>query len=156
MWGMRRIGIVVLMSLSLCINVHMVCKIARLQDKLQETQNAFVDNQCELKQRQTAMVIDSLLLQANLYKALKGEVPPSMDFFEAPFDGDGPNWPLDCFGNRLSYMAGPGGTIIISGGKDGAVGTEDDIVGRLAPDGLSREIKSPVGNWFSGSSGCGH
>ena len=140
------------LALSLCANVF----ILTLLDKSRTGRelDVFGDFPVELKQRQTVMVIDSLLLQINIYASLTGRVPESTDLLQAPLDGDGPGWPLDRFGNKLEYRTTTNEVMLISAGVDGIFGTEDDILGRLSADGLSREIESPVGTWSAETLCC--
>lgn len=139
----------------MCGNLYLLHRLVALKLCAKDEIDVLESPSVELKQRRTVMVIDSLLLQINLYVSLTGKPPKSLDSLQAPLDGDGPNWPLDCFGNRLDYVVNDNEMKLVSAGVDGLFGTDDDIVGCLSCDGLSREIKSPIGNWFSESSGCG-
>jgi len=137
----------VLFVLSLCANVFLLLALVTAQVPSDEEFDVWGEMPIELKQRQTVMVIDSLLLQINLYHSLTGKIPESVDLLHAPLDGDGPNWPLDRFGRKLTYKTNANETVLASAGVDGVFGTEDDIVGHLSSNGLSRTIESPVGNW---------
>ena len=133
--------------LSLCANVFFLCALVNVRVNSEEEFDVWGEMPVELKQRQTVMVIDSLLLQVNLYKYLTGETPESVNLLRAPLDGDGPNWPLDRFGKKLEYKASANEVVLVSAGVDGVFETEDDIVGCLSSNGLSRTIESPIGNW---------
>lgn len=135
--------------LSILWNAYMMNKIVRLETYSIDGTAILENPPIEIKQRQTVMVIDALLLQINLYASLKGKPPENIDLLQSPLDGDGPNRPKDCFGNRLMYFVEPDEMKVVSSGVDGVFGTEDDIIGRISCNGLSREIASPIGNWFA-------
>ncbi len=151
-----RIYIVLILVLSLCANVLFLCAIAKGRSPSVAEFDVWGDLPIALKQRQTVMVIDSLLLQITMYSSLTGRFPESTDLLHAPFDGDGPNWPLDRFGKKLEYRTDADEVTLASAGADGIFGTEDDIVGHLSSSSLSREIESPIGNWSAETLCCEH
>ena len=98
-----------------------------------------------LLQRRSLMVIDSFIVQAQLYTRLKGDFPAGFQDLITPYDGEGRHGPNDAFGRTLKFNVINGKICIRSAGVDGQFMTDDDIIGEGDKEGPGRTIKSPIG-----------
>lgn len=151
---LRKVCLLTFLAVSLGGNVYLFDRLARLSHCHDDRLDMLENPTDEIKQRRTVMAIDSLLLQVDLYVSLTGNPPRMIDILRPPFDADGPNWPLDCYGRRIEYNVNSNEVTLLSAGADGVFRTDDDIIGRMSLKYPSREIESPIGNWFSETSHC--
>ena len=151
---LHKVLLLTFLAVSLWGNVYLFGRLAKLSPHYYDRLDALENPTDEFKQRRTVMAIDSLLLQINLYMALTGKPPKTIDILQSPLDADGPNLPLDCYGRRIEYNINSNEVTLLSAGADGVLRTDDDIIGRMSLKYPSREIESPIGNWFSETSDC--